>query len=88
MLYEGRSGLTNESTQSVANFTSFLKLLKEFRFLKKQISFLSILASTITQGPKYTWKATLCTFYAISQHKMYLLIRYNPNKSWVTAILR
>ena len=37
---------------------------------KEQVSFLSIWAPTITQVPKYIGKATTCTLYAISQHKM------------------
>ena len=38
--------------------------------------------------PKYISKLTICTFYAISQHKMQLLILYNPNKMFMTATLK
>ena len=50
----------------VQNFTSFLKLVTEFCPSKKQVSFLSILPSTIVQMPEYIGKATSCTFYGIS----------------------
>ena len=82
-----QSVLSKESTQSVPNFTSFKKLIKEFRFQKESVSFLSILAPTIAQVPKYIGKTTF-TFYAISQHKMYLLILYNQNNIFMAAILK
>ena len=40
------------------------------------------------QMPKYIGKATTCTFYAILQNKMSLLILYNQNKMFVSEILK
>ena len=65
MLYKVWSVLS----KSVPNFTSFLKLLKEVRFLQEPVSFLLILTPTIAQVPKYISKTT-CTFDAISRHEM------------------
>ena len=87
MLYKAWSVLNKESTQSVPNFTSFLKVLKEFHFLKGASIIYLNLAPTITQVSKYIGKST-CTFYAIRQHKMLLLILYNPNKMFMAAILK
>ena len=82
MLHKAWSVLSKESTQYVPHFTSFLKLLKESHFLKGDlVQFFSILASTTAQVPKYIGKATACTLYGISQHKMSLLILYNQNKN-------
>ena len=70
MLYKAWSVLSNESTQFVPLFTSFLKVLQELCFLKEHVSLFSILAPTIAQVHKYIGKGTTCTFYAITQHKM------------------
>ena len=56
--------------QLVPNFTSFFKLLRTSVSWKVQISFLSIVVSTITQMPKYIGKATTCTFYHIHKSKL------------------
>ena len=58
----------------------FLKLLTEFHFLGGGSIISLILATTIAQVPKTIGNATTCTCYAISKHKMYLLILYNDNK--------
>ena len=42
MVFKARSVISEESTQSVPNFTSFFKLLKEFRFLK-EVSVISLI---------------------------------------------
>ena len=68
MLKKAPSVLSMESTQSVPNFTSFLKL--EYRFLKGAVLSPHNFSPCIAQVPKYIGKATTCIFYAISQHKM------------------
>ena len=70
MLYKARSVLRKESTQSLPNVTSFLKLLKEFRFLKGA-RIISLNFSPYYRSFLNTLvKATACTFYATCQHKM------------------
>ena len=66
MLYKAWSVLSNELTQTVTNFTSFLKLLKDFRFLKgtSKIS-LNFSPYYHSQVPKYTGKAIAYTLYVI-----------------------
>ena len=57
MLYAAQSVLSMDATQSVSNFTYFRKLRSSISW-KEQILFLSVLAPTITQVPKYLGKAT------------------------------
>ena len=70
MLYKAQVVLSKEWTQSVPNFTSFLKWLKNSISKKEHVSFLSIVA----QVPKYIGISTAWTFYAISQHKLTVVI--------------
>ena len=65
MLYKAWSVLSKELNQSVPNFTSFLKSLKEFHFLKGAHIISLSLAPTIGHMAKHIGKATACTFYAI-----------------------
>ena len=68
-----------------AKFHIFAKIIKSSVFWKEQVSFLSILA----QIPIYMYIGkTTCTFYAICQHKMELLILYNHKNIFMAAILK
>ena len=75
MLYKAWSSvLSTESTRFVTNFTSFLKLLKEFRFLKGASIIYLNFSPYYRSVPKYIGKAIItCTFYAVSQYKIQLL---------------
>ena len=69
MLSEACSVLGKESTKSLPNFPSFLKLLKAFRF-QKGASIIPHNFRPYYQMPKYIGKDTR-TFYAMSIHKIY-----------------
>ena len=74
-----------ESIKSVPNLPSFLELLKVFCFLKGSI--ISPNFRSYYHPNVFTFsKVTTGTFYAMSQHEMWLLKLYNKNISFMAAI--